>query len=124
MNNYDNRLKDEFNWDPLVPVNPLEMASTMVMDMNLPVDATQVIATEIAEQIQGRKAFLEIDDLNSKSNKSLTTTATPTTTVKDNEEDGRPPLEELQYTSAAWQLDQKIYLENVALLAAQNLNPT
>lgn len=86
------RIHDDFYYDPSIGT-PLELAASVAQDLQLAPDFVPPIALEIAEQIRGRKVIAEKKDPGGPSN--------------------------LQNATAAWTLDSKEHVTNVAFLVAQ-----
>jgi len=93
------RIHDDFDWDPSITVSPLEMASCMGQDLQLSEEAIQAIAISICEQVHG----LQVNGTNNK---------------QQTEDEGGPS--DCRNTTAAWHLDQRTHITNVAHLVAQH----
>jgi hypothetical protein len=92
------RIHDDFDWDLSLGVSPLQLAQAMGKDLRLSDEAIVAIAIDIAEQAQGLsilpdKVDWELDE-------------------------GGPP--DRRNTSAAWNLDERVHITNVAHLVAQH----
>ena len=94
------RIHDDLMWDPSMAdvISPLTLAQSVGDDLNLTPDAVQAIAVSIAEQIHG--LALAPDD------------------KPESDEGG--PQEDRSRTTAAWLLEQRVHITNVAHLVAQH----
>ena len=95
------RVHDDLLWDPKLDSSPLLLAESIGNDLNLTPDAIQALAISITEQVCG----LELP-------------SDPSVLEKD---EGGP--EERRNTSAAWSLDQRVNVTNVAHLVAHHRPP-
>jgi hypothetical protein len=92
------RIHDDFDWDPCLGVSPLEFVQAMGRDLNLSDEAIVAVAIDMAEQIHG---LVVIPD-------------EPGTEV----DEGGPP--DRRNATAAWPLEQRVHITNVAHLVAQH----
>jgi hypothetical protein len=94
------RIHDDLWWDPAIShlVNPLSLAQSIGDDLRLAPEAIQAVALNIAEQIHGL---------------TLLPDGTPEV------DEGGPPGDRSK-TTAAWSLDQRVHITNVAHLVAQH----
>jgi hypothetical protein len=95
------RIHDDCMWDPsLISVTPLDYARILGRDLQLPTEAVQAIAVDIAEQIQG----------------------SPRSAAEDTTEDDNPVRPNTR-TTAAWSLSSRTHISHVAHLVAQHRQP-
>jgi hypothetical protein len=92
------RIHDDFDWDPCLGVSPLELAQTMGRDLQLSDEAVVALAIDIAEQIHGLSIVPDEPGME--------------------EDEGGPP--DRRNTTAAWPLEQRLHITNVAHLVAQH----
>lgn len=86
------RIHDDFDWDPNLGLSPIEFAIGLGDDLNLSVEAKQAVAVSIVEQIHGGK----IEQIEAEKDEGGPTQRTATT--------------------AAWRLEQRVHITNVAWL--------
>jgi hypothetical protein len=92
------RIHDDFDWDPCLGMSPLEFVQAMGQDLNLSDEAIVAVAIDMTEQIHGLvvlpdEAGTEVDE-------------------------GGPP--DRRNATAAWPLEQRVHITNVAHLVAQH----
>lgn len=92
------RIHDDFDWDPCLGMSPLELAEAMGRDLNLSDEAVVALTIDMAEQIHG---LVVLPD-------------EPGTEV----DEGGPP--DRRNVTAAWPLEQRVHITNVAHLVAQH----
>jgi hypothetical protein len=92
------RIHDDFDWDPCLGMSPLEIAEAMGRDLQLSDEAIVALTIDMAEQIHG---LVVLPD-------------EPGTEV----DEGGPP--DRRNATAAWPLEQRVHITNVAHLVAQH----
>lgn len=102
---YGVRVHDDFYVDPAhKDFSPLDIARRLGDDLNLPVELVQAIAVDILEQVTGRGVH---DD----------------TLMMEGGDEGHPPpdvLRDKDNVTAAWVLDQRVHITNVAHLVSHH----
>jgi hypothetical protein len=93
------RIHDDFHWDPcLAGMSPLELAQATGRDLQLSDEAVVALAIDMAEQIHGLVVLPDEEGTEG--------------------DDGGPP--DRRNATAAWPLEQRVHITNVAHLVAQH----
>jgi hypothetical protein len=92
------RIHDDFDWDPCLGMSPLELAEAMGRDLQLSDEAVVALAIDMAEQIHGLEVLPDEEGTEG--------------------DEGGPP--DRRNATAAWPLEQRVHITNVAHLVAQH----
>ena len=92
------RIHDDFDWDPCLGMSPLELAEAMGRDLQLSDEAVVALAIDMAEQIHGLVVLPDEEGTEG--------------------DEGGPP--DRRNATAAWPLEQRVHITNVAHLVAQH----
>ena len=108
MSAFGVRIHDDFDWDPTVPISPLEIARSIAHDLNLSTELELAVAMDIAEQIlSGQLRQKEQERMD----QSLASAGMSSFVV-----DLDPSIKDIRNTTAAWQIDPRAHVSNVAQL--------
>jgi hypothetical protein len=92
------RIHDDFDWDPCLGMSPLKLAEAMGRDLNLSDEAVVALAIDMAEQIHGLHVLPDEEGTEG--------------------DEGGP--QDRRNATAAWPLEQRVHITNVAHLVAQH----